>query len=1041
MGAFVRFVGIPRGRDHSSCRNVHEALNWFPRTGRCDRVRLNPHPMIFVKRIVAIVLPFVLACSLAAQGRGLMDKHIQELRSKGVRFQPVQLFGTVAPNSASNALWANEVSRADVVRYDREAGQRLIGSGAPHITLELPGAEGTVLLDLERTELSTDQLIVRLASTGAPTEIPAAVHYRGAIRGQGGSFAAISVFGDEVMGILTDASGERILGRTASDAQGLHVLYHADDLLIRPTNSCHVPESSETYTEDDLRMNGADRTLRCVRYYWEVNHDIFLNKGNVVNTTNYVTGLFNQSAILFANDGIDVTLSEVFVWDVPSPYVQTTTGALLDQFGVTRTSFNGDMAHLLGFAGNGGIAWLNTLCNGQTRLRMAYSDINSTFSNVPTYSWSVNVVTHEQGHNLGSQHTHACSWNGNGTAIDGCGPAAGYTEGTCPAGPVPTSAVGGTIMSYCHLLSAGIRFQNGFGPQPTTVMVNRVNSASCLTACGTSCDAPGGLTATAITTTSATLSWASIGATGYTLRWKAVASGTWTTVTGLTGNTYNLSGLTQSTAYEFQVLSICGALSSAYSTSGTFTTATPCPDVSEPNNTVGTAAAVLLPTTINALLATSVDQDHYSFSLTATSTVNLFLGNLAGDYDLVLLTSTGTQLAISENGGTSTESINYANAPAGTYVVRVFGYNGAFSATMCYNLSISAYSVQGCDRPDGLDVDNITWNSAVASWSIAPSAITYDLRWKLSSESIWTTIVGLTANNYAFSNLAPLTSYDVQVRTVCAGQAGSQGGTTSAYTATVVFTTLEAPCEVIPRTVVALKVLLDGPYRTANGLMVDSLRARNLVPLTEPYTALGHVVTGPLSTTATVMAVTGTNAVVDWVLVELRAPAVPHAVLEARVGLVQRDGDVVAVDGVSPLGFCLNAGSYRVAVRHRNHLGCMTGSALALSANATGLDLSASATSTYGTNARKTVGSLRTLWSGNVFVNNSLGYTGPSNDRDPILAAVGGASPTNSATGYLLADVNMDGQVRYTGQDNDRDPILNNIGGSVPTNVVYEQLP
>jgi len=119
----------------------------------------------------------------------------------------------------------------------------------------------------------------------------------------------------------------------------------------------------------------------------------------------------------------------------------------------------------------------------------------------------------------------------------------------------------------------------------------------------------------------------------------------------------------------------------------------------------------------------------------------------------------------------------------------------------------------------------------------------------------------------------------------------------------------------------------------------------------------------------------------------------------------------------------------------------MTGSALALSANATGLDLSASATSTYGTNARKTVESLRTLWSGNVFVNNSLGYTGPSNDRDPILAAVGGASPTNSATGYLLADVNMDGQVRYTGQDNDRDPILNNIGGSVPTNVVYEQLP
>lgn len=1040
MGAFVRFVGIPRGRDHSSCRNVHEALNWIPRTGRCDHVRINPNHMILVKRIVAIVLPFGMACGVSAQGRGLVDKHIQELRSKGVRFQPVQLFGTVAPNSASNALWANEVSRADVVRYDREAGQRLIGSGAPHITLELPGAGGTVLLDLERTELSTDQLVVRSASTGAPTEIPAAVHYRGAIRGHGGSLAAISVFGDEVMGLMQFNNDEYVLGPIENERNGFHIYYRTSALHHSRAFSCGTEDAGEAYRPEELVIDANERTTRCARYYWEVNHDIFLNKGSLVNTTNYVTGLFNQSAVLFDNDGVDVTLSELFVWDVPSPFTGANSSEQLTNFRNTRTVFNGDLAHLLDLNNYGGRAYLNVICGGGSR--HAYSGIDANYNNVPSYSWSVNVVTHEQGHNLGSSHTHGCVWNGNGTAIDGCGPTynAIYAEGSCPVGPIPGG--GGTIMSYCHLLGGvGINFNNGFGPQPAAVMVNRVNAGSCLSACGTSCDPPGNLSATAITTTSATLSWASIGATGYTLRWKAVASGTWTTVTGLTGNTYNLSGLTQSTAYEFQVLSICGALSSAYSTSGTFTTATPCPDVSEPNNTVGTAAAVLLPTTINALLATSVDQDHYSFSLTATSTVNLFLGNLAGDYDLVLLTSTGTQLAISENGGTSTESINYANAPAGTYVVRVFGYNGAFSATMCYNLSISAYSVQGCDRPDGLDVDNITWNSAVASWSIAPSAITYDLRWKLSSESIWTTIVGLTANNYAFSNLAPLTSYDVQVRTVCAGQAGSQGGTTSAYTGTVVFTTLEAPCEVIPRTVVALKVLLDGPYRTANGLMVDSLRARNLVPLTEPYTALGHVVTGPLSTTAPVMAVTGTNAVVDWVLVELRAPAVPHAVLEARVGLVQRDGDVVAVDGVSPLGFCLNAGSYRVAVRHRNHLGCMTGSALALSANATGLDLSASATSTYGTNARKTVGSLRTLWSGNVFVNNSLGYTGPSNDRDPILAAVGGTSPTNSATGYLLADVNMDGQVRYTGQDNDRDPILNNIGGSVPTNVVYEQLP
>jgi hypothetical protein len=71
-------------------------------------------------------------------------------------------------------------------------------------------------------------------------------------------------------------------------------------------------------------------------------------------------------------------------------------------------------------------------------------------------------VAHEMGHSFGSRHTHACVWNGNNTAIDGCGPAAGYGyEGSCSGAPIPS--IGGTIMSYCHLTSTGINFNNGFG--------------------------------------------------------------------------------------------------------------------------------------------------------------------------------------------------------------------------------------------------------------------------------------------------------------------------------------------------------------------------------------------------------------------------------------------------------------------------------------------------------------------------------------------------------------------------------------------------
>ena len=157
--------------------------------------------------------------------------------------------------------------------------------------------------------------------------------------------------------------------------------------------------------------------------------------------------------------------------------------------------------------------------------------------------------------------------------------------------------------------------------------------------------------------------------------------------------------------------------------------------------------------------------------------------------------------------------------------------------------------------------------------------------------------------------------------------------------------------------------------------------------------------------------------------------------------LLQRDGDVVAADGSSALGFCATPGTYRVAVRHRNHLGAMTANVVALSGTSVTVDLSVSGTATYGANARKNTGSAWMLWGGNTIGDGALLYTGQGNDRDPILQVVGGAVPTGTVVGYQATDVNMDGKVRYTGVDNDRDPILQNIGGSVPTGTITQQLP
>lgn len=244
---------------------------------------------------------------------------------------------------------------------------------------------------------------------------------------------------------------------------------------------------------------------------------------------------------------------------------------------------------------------------------------------------------------------------------------------------------------------------------------------------------------------------------------------------------------------------------------------------------------------------------------------------------------------------------------------------------------------------------------------------------------------------------------------------------------------------------VALKLMLEGPYATASNRMRDDLRSAGQIPLAEPYTALGLPQAaggGGETVSPSVLAVSGDNAIVDWVHVQLRDPANPTTVLATRCALVQRDGDVVDKDGLSPVAFQAGNGNYRIAVRHRNHLGTMTAAPVALSSTPATIDFTLPGTATFGTAGQTAVNGRTMLWAGNVAADNVLRYTGEDNDRDPILQAIGGSVPTNvSPVGYHREDVNMDGAIRYTGENNDRDPILINVGGSVPTNTRTEQLP
>lgn len=219
----------------------------------------------------------------------------------------------------------------------------------------------------------------------------------------------------------------------------------------------------------------------------------------------------------------------------------------------------------------------------------------------------------------------------------------------------------------------------------------------------------------------------------------------------------------------------------------------------------------------------------------------------------------------------------------------------------------------------------------------------------------------------------------------------------------------------------------------SNGLMRDDLRAKGLLPNTEPYSNLAnfqHFGDGGGETVANpaVFLVTGNDAIVDWVIVELRSDNSISTPISTHAALLQRDGDVVAVDGISPVRFLgVAPGQYHVSVRHRNHLGVMTQEVFNLSNQTASIDFSSPVLPLYGNNPCGIDASgVRVLWLGDANRDKKSIFQGPGNDIFSLFSLVmyqSGNVNHNSnyiVEGYNLADFNLDGNAIYNGPNNDR---------------------
>jgi len=272
---------------------------------------------------------------------------------------------------------------------------------------------------------------------------------------------------------------------------------------------------------------------------------------------------------------------------------------------------------------------------------------------------------------------------------------------------------------------------------------------------------------------------------------------------------------------------------------------------------------------------------------------------------------------------------------------------------------------------------------------------------------------------------------------------------------------------------------------TGRPLMRDHLRLSpfsglNYIPLLDPYkfehanlnivSKYQHVPANQAQemheiVDTNVLDVSGQDAIVDWIFIELRSPSDSTMVVATRSCLVQRDGDVVDLDGVSPVNFPdVSGNQFYVAIHHRSHLAAMTRKTDVTKLidftkqNVPMYDFGVISNTLNYKNQAQNNGvkySYWALWAGDFSADGMLKGDGPNDDLSFLYADVV-FHPANTemsasfdnAIGYYNSDFNMNSKLKFQNPSDDKNMMIaqclfyiNNSNFLTNYNFFIEQLP
>ena len=222
------------------------------------------------------------------------------------------------------------------------------------------------------------------------------------------------------------------------------------------------------------------------------------------------------------------------------------------------------------------------------------------------------------------------------------------------------------------------------------------------------------------------------------------------------------------------------------------------------------------------------------------------------------------------------------------------------------------------------------------------------------------------------------------------------------------------------------KIFLEGPYLGSNAMNTelntgpDEFLMNNA--LLQPYNVAPINYNGEESVGSTFFA--SNTAIVDWVLVELRSGETPSTAITVskRAAFIVSDGNIVDLDGISPVKFNGAAGDYYIVIKHRNHLAIMSAGIVSLP-NGTTYDFTIGSGQFYGgsSGAKELETGVWGMIAGDGNCNGQV----QNNDSEDIW------KPENGTSGYKYSDFNMNGQVQNDDNENYWKP-NNGRGTQVP---------